>query len=362
MWLRSVLPVFDADHLHGDDPLGPLPKWDLSDLYSASDAPELKRDLDWLIEETRSFESDYRDRLASLPFGEFETLMERMEKIQTTTGRIMSFAGLRYYQETTDPGRAAFLSNMQEKVTEASGKMVFFTLEFNRFDDATLDALYAASDALLRYKPYFDRIRAMKPHQLSDELEQFLHDQSVVGASAWNRLFDETLAGMQFDVLDQSLGLEATLNLLSDTDPGRRKEGYEALAAAFAKKLPLFARITNTLIKEKEIEDRWRKLPSPQAARHLANHVEPEVVAALTSAVKAAYPSISHRYYKMKAKWLGQGKLNIWDRNAPLPVDEDTVHRWSDAQAIVLEPTSNFTRTWRHKPRSFSITIGSTRA
>src|SRR5690606_1810780 len=136
---------------------------------------------------------------------------------------------------------------------------------------------------------------------------------------AWNRLFDETIAGLTFQVEGEPepLGLEGALNLLSDRDRDRREAGGRAVAKGMADNIRLFARVTNTLVKEKEVEDRWRKLPTPDHARHLANHVEPEVVDALREAVQAAYPRLSHRYYAMKAKWLGLEKLEYWDRNAP---------------------------------------------
>jgi oligoendopeptidase F len=164
----------------------------------------------------------------------------------------------------------------------------------------------------------------------------------VVGASAWNRLFDETMAGLSFDVGGEALPLEATLNLLSEPDRARREAGARALAAVFAARLPLFARITNTLAKEKEIEDRWRKLPSPQMARHLSNDVEPEVVAALRDAVVAAYPRLSHRYYALKARWLGLEKLEVWDRNAPLPEQDDRRIPWTEARETVLSAYAGF--------------------
>ena len=187
-----------------------------------------------------------------------------------------------------------------------------------------------------------DRIRKMKPHQLSDELENFLHDQSVVGPAAWNRLFDETIAGLEFEVDGEAPPLEATLNLLSDHDRAKRQAGAEALAKVFQAKLPLFARITNTLAKEKEVEDRWRKLPTPQTCRHLANDVEPEVVQALRDAVVAAYPRLSHRYYALKARWLGLDKLQVWDRNAPLPKEDDRKIGWAEARTTVLDAYAGF--------------------
>jgi oligoendopeptidase F len=335
-------PVFDAREPASDEALGPLPEWDLSALYPAPDAPQIAEDMAWIETAAADFAATYEGKLASLDAAGLLACIRAYEAIQNRAGRVMSYVGLRHYQNTLDPARAKAFGDAQARVTDATTPLVFFTLELNRIDDAALDATLAADPALARYRPVLDRIRAMKPYQLSDELERFLHDASVVGAAAWNRLFDETMAALTFDVAGETLGLEATLNLLTDHDRTRREAGARALAAVFATKLPLFARITNTLAKEKEIEDRWRKLPTPQAARHLANDVEPEVVEALRDAVVAAYPRLSHRYYALKARWLGLDTLEIWDRNAPLPQDADRRIPWDEARTIVLDAYAGF--------------------
>ncbi|MFO7920556.1 MAG: M3 family oligoendopeptidase, partial [Nioella sp.] len=161
-------------------------------------------------------------------------------------------------------------------------------------------------------------------------------------AAAWNKLFDETIAGLSFHVDGEELGIEATLNLLTDKTRDKREAGARALAETFGEKISLFARVHNTLTKEKEIEDRWRKLPTPQMSRHLANHVEPEVVEALRDAVVKAYPRLSHRYYKLKAKWLGLDTLEVWDRNAPLPMQDDRLVTWDEARDTVMEAYHSF--------------------
>lgn len=333
---------FDAQSETGGGAWADLPEWDLSDLYPSVDAPELKRDMEFLTKECAAFAADYEGKLANLDAKAMLDCVLRYEKIDMVAGRIMSFAGLRYYQKTTDAGRAKFMSDCQDKITNATTALVFFSLEFNRLDEAHLEALLAANAELARYRPVFDRMRAMKPYQLSDEMEKFLHDQSVVGAAAWNRLFDETIAGMSFEVDGEVMGIEATLNCLSEQNRAKREAGARALVKGFAAHLPLFARVHNTLAKEKEIEDRWRKLPSAQAARHLANHVEPEVVEALRNAVVAAYPRLSHRYYALKAKWLGLETLEVWDRNAPLPMEDERIVPWIEARRIVTEAYSAF--------------------
>lgn len=321
---------------------GALPDWDLSDLYLAPDAPEVARDLGWIAQACADFADQYEGNLATLDAAAMLGCIQAYEKIDMIAGRLMSYAGLRYYQNTLDGARAKFMADVQEKVTDATTALVFFALEMNRLDDAHLAGLLAANADLARYNPVLDRMRAMRPHQLSDELERFLHDQSTVGAAAWNRLFDETMAGLTFDVAGEKLGLEATLNLLTDPDRTKREAGARALSAVFAQNIKLFARIHNTLAKEKDIEDRWRKMPSPQHGRHLSNHVEPEVVQALRDAVVAAYPRLSHRYYALKAKWLGLEKLQVWDRNAPLPAESPRLVPWDEAQATVLDAYAGF--------------------
>ena len=290
--MQMPQPVFDANTSGGKD-LGNLPEWDLSDLYPSTDGPEITRDMAWLEKECADFATAFQGKLADLDSVGLLDAVQRYEQIDVIAGRIMSFAGLRYYQCTTDSDRAKFMADCQDKITTYTTPLVFYGLEFNRIEDDHLSGLIADNADLARYKPIFDRMRAMKPHQLSDELEQFLHDQSTVGAAAWNRLFDETMAGLEFTIDEETLNLEATLNQLTEQDRSKREAATHALADVFQENIKIFARVHNTLAKEKEIEDRWRNMPTPQTGRHLSNHVEAEVVEALRNAVVAAYPQLS---------------------------------------------------------------------
>ena len=234
--LNLPFPVRDTNAAGGSENLGNLPEWDLSDLYTSDDAPELERDLKWLEEECASFAGDYEGKLETLDAEGLLNCVLRNEKISGIAGRIMSYAGLRYYQLTTDGARAKFMSDMQEKITNFTTPLVFFTLELNRLDDAHLDRLLAANAELARYQPVFRRIRAMKPYQLSDELERFLHDLGVVG-DAWERLFDETIAGLTFAVDGEELNIEGTLNFLTDQNRDKREAAARELARVFAENI-----------------------------------------------------------------------------------------------------------------------------
>ncbi|WP_133489579.1 M3 family oligoendopeptidase [Aliiroseovarius marinus] len=341
----STLPpqiLRDATAGTGDNPFGDLPEWDLSDLYPSQDAPELERDLGWLENACADFAQTYQGKLAGLDAAGMLDCVLAYEKIEMIGGRIMSFAGLRYYQETTDADRAQFFQNCQEQITVFTAPLVFFSLEVNRIDDTVLNGWFADNADLARYKPVFDRLRAMRPYQLSDELEQFLHDKSSVGASAWNTLFDETVAGLMFTVNGEERGLEATANLLTEQDRATRQAASEEIARVLGENIKIFSRVHNTLAKEKAIEDQWRNMPTPQTGRHLSNHVEPEVVEALRNAVVDAYPRLSHRYYELKRKWLGLDRMQVWDRNAPLPMEDDTLVSWPEAEKTVMDAYAAF--------------------
>jgi len=334
-------PTFDA-HQNGGKDLGNLPEWDLRDLYTAPDAPEFKRDLDWLEKACADFATDFEGKLAKLDATGMLDCVLRYERIDVVAGRIMSFAGLRYYQNTVDADRAKFMADAQDKITSYTTPLVFFTLELNRLADDHLAQLLTKNADLARYQPIFERLRAMKPYQLSDELEKFLHDQSTVGAAAWNRLFDETIAALTFEIDGEELNIEGTLNLLTEQDRSQREAATRELARVFGENVKIFSRVHNTLAKEKEIEDRWRGMPTPQTGRHLSNHVEPEVVEALRNAVVAAYPKLSHRYYALKAKWLGLERMQVWDRNAPLPIEDTKIVDWETAEKTVMQAYSEF--------------------
>jgi oligoendopeptidase F len=267
--------------------------------------------------------------------------VHRNEKISNIAGRVMSYAGLRHYQMTTDVDRTKFLSDTQEKITDFTTPLVFFTLEMNRLEDNHLDNLMAKNQELARYKRAFDRMLAMKPHQLSDEMEKFVHDLGAVG-DAWEKLFDETIAGLSFEANGDTRNIEGTLDFLMDHDRSKREAAARELAKVFSENIKIFSRAHNTLAKEKEIIDRWRKMPSAQAGRHMSNDVEAEVVEALRNAVVASYPKLSHRYYELKRKWLGYDKLQVWDRNAPLPLENNRVVGWSEARKTVMDAYGEF--------------------
>ena len=325
---------------------GGVPSWNLADLYAGMDAPSYAADLADAERDAERFSTTYRGQLptiAEAPDGgqRLTEAIEAYERLEEVLGRAASFAQLVYTEDTSDPARTKFLADAQDRVTTVSSNLLFFVLELNGVADAVLDRL-AAQDPLRRYKPWLDDIRKDRPHQLETKLEQLFHEKAVTGRSAWTRLFDETITALRFDVDGEALSLEPTLSLMQDPKPERREGASKALAETLGLHRRTFALITNTLSKDLEISDRWRGYEDVADSRHLSNRVERDVVDALVSAVEAAHPRLSHRYYRLKARWFGRDTLNHWDRNAPLPQAPLPTVPWTEARDTVLDAYRSF--------------------
>ena len=357
------MPIFEphrgaaASASSSNEDLGPLPQWKLEDLYESPESPRFQSDLLRAGDDAKAFAGNYRGKLEGLASGPDggERLFEAVrayEALQDLMGRLMSYASLLYAGDTSDPARAKFYGDTQEKITAISGDLLFFELELNRLDDSRLDAATRRS-SLSHYRPWLDDIRKERPHQLADEIEKLFLEKSVTGVAAWNRLFDETVASLRFPFEGQELTLEPLLSKLQDPDETKREAAAHSLAATLGENLRVFTLVTNTLAKDKEISDRWRKFEDIADSRHLANRVEREVVDALVTAVTEAYPRLSHRYYALKARWFGKDQLESWDRNAPLPNAVTRTFTWEAARDTVLDAYSGFSPVMSDTARRF---------
>jgi len=314
---------------------GTLPEWDLSDLYPGRDSAELHADLDRSERDSEAFRDTYQDTLSGLSGSQLAAAISDYEQIHDRLGRLASFGQLEHSRNMADPETGRFYQTLKERVSDISSKTLFFCLELNRIDEDALERMLE-DPSLSRFAPWLRDTRAFRPYQLSDEVEQLLHDKYVAGRGAWTRLFDETLASLAFDIDGQKKSITETLNLLSDKRAPMRRTAAKALGRTLADSIRPIALITNTLAKDKEIEDRWRGYKRPVSSRNLGNFVEDEVVDALVGSVREAYPRLSHRYYALKARWFGVEKLDYWDRNAPLPESDDRQIPWSEARDTVL--------------------------
>ena len=331
-----------AETVRVDSATGELPVWDLSDLYAGMDDPAIEHDLRAVDDGADILVAEGQGKLAGMDGLKLVAFIKRYETIEDTIGKLYSFASLLHAAKSDDAEISRFFQTIRERINNIGTKLLFVTLEINKIEDEALEAKVQSNDGLAHYRPWLRDVRSFRPHQLEDEIERVLHEKSITGRAAWNRLFDETMARIRFPLDGKELTSAEIFDKLSDKDRTKREAAGKSVAETLQSQINLFALITNTLAKDKQIEDGWRKFERPISSRNLANQVEDEVVDALISATRNAYPRLAHRYYQYKAKWMGLDKLEYWDRNAPLPEDSDKRIAWDDAKVIVLDAYRGF--------------------
>lgn len=322
------------------DPLD-APVWDLSDLYASREDVRIEDDLirtRGMVDELNALQG----RLVAAR-GEPAELGERLDRAVTLyerasdiLGALGAYSFLAASTDRNDAGAQGFEATVREKLTAIATPTVWVTLEVNQLEEAEIEAALGAYPAAARWRPWLRRVRAMKPHELSNELETFLAERGPISAQ-WPRLFDETLAAMKVKAGKDELTLSEALNRLSDPKAARRRAAAEGLNEALAARTQTMALVMNTVAADKALEDKWRGFKRPADARHLSNEVDGESVDAMAEAVAAAYPKLSHRYYALKARAMGRAKLDQWDRNAPIETSAPRGYDWAAGRQLVLE-------------------------
>ena len=333
------------------------PLWDLTDLYGSRDDARIAADLDRaraLVDEMNGLQGRLAGQggdPASLGAA-LDRAISLYEQASDVLGALGAYAFLAASTARDDAGAQGFEADVREKITAIATPTVWLTLEINQIDDAALEAALQAHAGASRWRPWLRRVRAMKPHELSSELETFIAERGPITAQ-WPRLFDEQLAALRAKAGNESLTLAEALNRLSDPKPARRKAAAEGLSEALAARAPTLALVLNTVAADKAMEDRWRGFKRPADSRHLGNEVDGEAVDAMAEAVAAAYPQLSHRYYALKAKAMGKARLDHWDRNAPIETTAPRAFTWSQGREIVLDSFSDLGAEFAERAAGF---------
>ena len=321
--------------------LGKLPIWNLGDLYESPNSKKLRDDLSNLSIITKKFEKKYNNKVINSSSEKLLKAIIELEKIDIKMDKIMSYAHLLVAEDGNNEKNKIFYQKMQEKITSIASSLVFFSIQINEISDHNLNKLFS-NRSLGVYKNWILNLRKFKPYQLDIKTEKLLQEKSITSRSAWVRLFDDTIASLKFPFKGKELSSAEIFNYLSDKKELNRKNSAKVVSKVLKSNIRVFATITNTLAKDKSINDNWRGLPNPVSSRNLSNVVEDEVVNALSDTVIENYSRVSHRYYKLKAKWLKKKYLMYWDRNAPIPFQSQSTFSWKEAKNIVINAYNDF--------------------
>jgi oligoendopeptidase F len=323
-------------------------EWNLTDLYASVDDPRISRDLDGALKRAQAFEAAYRGRihveggpapdLLLAAVTELESLSEQMD-------RPAVYASLVHAAKTDEPRHGALLVRTREAATAINKHLIFFDLEWVQVPDAAAQALLAKPQ-LARYRHYLEHKRVWRPHYLSEPEEKILDEKAVTGRAAFVRLFDETLASLQFPFEHagriEMLSMQQINSKLYDPARSVRQAAASGWTKGLKDNARLLSFIFNNLVLDHHSDCSLRKYPSPMAPRNLANEINDAVVEALMTATERHHSTVQ-RYYQLKARLLRVEPLYDYDRYAPIFADQPKVD-WSLARKIVHESYDAFSR------------------
>ena len=320
-----------------------LPNWNLKDFYLSIDDKQIEKDLELFKNFTLNFSNKYKDKLLSFAL-DFEKIIKEYEDGNELGDKLGNYAFLIYATNMNDQKTVQFYQGINEKLTEISSNLIFFTNEINSSSDNDFEAFKNGSG---KYKNWLINLRRFKDHQLDQKSEKIFLDKNLTSNSSWVRFFEEQINDLKFEINGKEHNSSDALNLLSDHDEEIRKKAALSIESVFQTNVKTFTFITNTLAKDKITNDKWRNYTSPVESRNLANNVEGEVVDALTKSVTSNYKNISHRYYEIKSKLFNKKQLDYWDRNAPYPNSPKKLIQWEEAKDIVLRSYENFDQSFK---------------
>ena len=317
------------------------PTWDLTDLYEGIGDDAIAADLARCRREVERMERGWQGKIGDATPQDLATLIADYEQVLEALGKAQSHAQLLFAASTTDAQIARHHQSIREASADIGARLLFVELEIAALPSDHVDRLLETPD-FAAWQPWLRRVRAFAPHQLSPDMERMLAERAPSGRGAWVRLFDETAAGLRFPFGDAEVTEAEVLNKLSSPDADERREAGASLSQTLKANERLLSLVLNTIAKDKEVEDRWRGFARPVASRNLDNDVDDQTVDALVAAVDDRNADLSHRYYRLKAGWMGGDTLNWWDRNAPLPSDDDRKFSWDEARQLVLASFDGF--------------------
>ena len=316
-----------------------LPVWDLSEYYKGIDDPKIEKDIKKYQKLAKEFNQKYKGRVKALTIDEFKTALKELEKLRNVGSKLAGFAHLNYVTNMLDEKASALNTKIEEQLTNAGMNLVFWSLEYNNLTDKKQKELIKN---LANYAPYLKRMGKYKKYELSEEVEQTLLAKDITSGSAWVRFYEENMARLEYEV-DGKKYNDAEISKLttSKDEQTRLKAGYETNKVT-RENAHWLSFCYNMIMKDKAIDDEKRGFKLPMSSRNLAEDVSDETVECLANTVRDNYKNIAWRFYKIKAKLLGKEKIDYWDRNAPLDIDDDKEYKWGESVDIVLSAYKEF--------------------
>lgn len=316
--------------------------WNLNDLFTSFDAPEVQTTLDQVEKGIEAFEGWRVALTPELSPADLRTILDAYENLLRQLSRLSGYGSLRFAANTQNQQAHTFRARMGQKLAEADNRTMFFKLWWQTLEDGPAERLLAAAG---EYQYWLESLRLERPHTLSEAEEKIINLKNVNGVSALSTLYDSIANRYTFRINEN--GEEKTItrgqlqSYYQNPNPDLRAAAYQELFRVYGQDRPILGQIYQYRVRDWHSEKvTLRHYRTPISVRNLINDVPDEVVETLFEVCEANAP-LFHRYFRLKAKWLGVERLRRYDVYAPVGQASRT-YTFQEAVDLVLASFRQF--------------------
>lgn len=320
----------------------PLQSWTLADLFPGLESAELQAAIGEVDRRVGAFEARRAELTPGIEAKVFVELLGEYEKLVRQLVRIANYGELRFTEDTQDQRATAFLARAQQLAAEADNRTLFFKLWWKELDDQEAARLMQAAGDM-RY--WLEALRLEKPYTLSEPEEKIINLKNVNGPLALVNLYDSItnryVFRLEVDGTVKELTRDELGNYYRDPSPDLRAGAYRELYRVYEQDATILGQIYQARARDWGSENvGLRRYASPIAVRNLGNDIPGAVVDTLLDVCRKN-ASLFHRYFRMKARWVGMERLRRYDIYAPVVKTQKT-YAFGDAARIVLDSFGEF--------------------
>ncbi len=317
-------------------------RWSLADLLPSGDKTALEEALKQLDQNTAAFEELRPQLVESIEPQAFLQIVRRLEDLHRHGQIIYAYATLRFSEDTQDQAAQALLAKVEQVFADLSNRTLFFSLWWKDLPDDAASRLRQDSGD---YHYWLEEMRHFKPHTLSEPEEKIINLKNVTGFNALNMLYESMTNRYTFKIKVNGKVQEMTRDELmvyvKHHDPKLRASAYQELYRVFGNDAPILGQMYQTLARDWRIENiNLRKFASPISVRNLSNDIPDAVVDTLLEVCRNN-TGVFHRFFRLKARWLGMERLRRYDIYAPV-TRSDKIYPFQQAVAMVLDSFHHF--------------------
>lgn len=320
-------------------PAKTLPEWDLSvAFYKGLDDPQIEEEKKALQRLSKEI-ALYRDIIWELEPYELSILLRKYETLIELSRKLTYFAHLYSDTHKTDEEASRFQSKIKEEVSRVFQGLGFIHFELNALPEWKMYQ-FLNHPKLQRWIPWLQSLFASY-WSLTEGVTFIINKKSIV-SSSWDRLYDETCAGLKFHLNGKTYNEAEIGKKMFAADVATRQRALVEMNKVYREHAHVFTMCYNMILKDKSVDDELYGMSEPVTDSLHQNNICKEDLLAMVNEVVDSYIPISQRFYKLQAKLMKTEQIGYADRcHNPVEVNSKKIS-WPECIQQVLEAYAEF--------------------